>query len=92
MFDISEFQKELTGLINRHSVDSYCNMHDFVLAEMLGGFIVRIAVATNEEWKLGEGYGDSYEPSLFPDCMEGAGNAEGEGLGEREGKGEGGNE
>jgi hypothetical protein len=54
MFDMKEFQAELEGLINRYGVDNYCNMHDFVLANLLCRMIVQIAIANNEEGRLKE--------------------------------------
>jgi hypothetical protein len=34
-----KFIKELTLLINKYSIDSFMNMHDFVLAELIEGFL-----------------------------------------------------
>jgi hypothetical protein len=56
MKDLTEFQKELEDLINRHSVDVYCNVHDFVLANLLVQNIVQIAVMNEEERRLKQEY------------------------------------
>jgi hypothetical protein len=34
-----EFQKELENLINKHSIENKCDIPDFLLAEMIVGFI-----------------------------------------------------
>jgi len=33
------FEQELTSLINRHSIENLCGIPDFILAEMITGFI-----------------------------------------------------
>jgi hypothetical protein len=53
-FDFTDFQKELEILINRHSVDNYCNTHDFVLANLLVQNIAQIAVMNDRERHLRE--------------------------------------
>jgi hypothetical protein len=54
MPDLTEFTKELETLLNRHNVDNYCNIHDFVLANLLTQNIVQLAIMTNEERRLKE--------------------------------------
>lgn len=39
---IDNFQKELEGLINKHSIENECDVPDFILAEMVVGFIQSI--------------------------------------------------
>jgi len=39
---MKEFQKELEGLLNRHSIENKCDVPDFLLAEMVVGFIISI--------------------------------------------------
>ena len=39
---MEKFKKELEGLINRHGVENECDVPDFLLAEMVVGFIKSI--------------------------------------------------
>ena len=49
---IRNFQLQLTDLINRNSIDSMCNMQDFVIAEMLSNILHSINNANNEVERL----------------------------------------
>jgi hypothetical protein len=52
MKDLTEFQKELEILINKHGVDEYCNAHGFVLVHLITQNIVQIAVMNETERRL----------------------------------------
>jgi len=39
---MKEFEEELTVLINKHCIESECDMPDFILAKMIVGFIQSI--------------------------------------------------
>ena len=48
----NEFQKELEHLINKYSIENKCDMPDFLLAEMVVGFINNIgeSIKKNLDW------------------------------------------
>ena len=58
---MSDFEKELTALINRHSLENESNTPDFILAQYLTACLAAFAVATQqrETW-----YGRDAGPSL----------------------------
>lgn len=43
MMAMEEFQKELTGLINRHSIDSFAETPDYLLAAHLCSYLAILA-------------------------------------------------
>lgn len=47
-----EFKKELTSLINRYSVDNYCQTPDFILADSVVRHLIAVAetVRDRETW------------------------------------------
>jgi len=49
---MEEFQKELEVLINKHSIENYVDMPDFLLAEMVCQFIVTLGkkIKENLDW------------------------------------------
>ena len=49
---MEEFKKELTTLINHHSIENYCDMPDYLLAGMIVDFIQVIgpAIKQNLDW------------------------------------------
>ena len=49
---MSEFQKELTALINKHSVENESDTPDFILAEYLNNCLDAFGTAMNarDEW------------------------------------------
>lgn len=46
------FREELTHLINKHSIENYCDMPDFILAKLVCGLITTIDEASkdNLDW------------------------------------------
>lgn len=46
------FKKELESLINKHSMENYCDMPDFLMADMICGFIdiIGIRIKKNLDW------------------------------------------
>ncbi len=46
------FKKELTDLINSHSIENKCAMPDFLLAEMIVNFIIFVGdlIKKNFDW------------------------------------------
>lgn len=52
MDNIKQFKKELTGLINRHSMENFWDMPDHIMAEMITCFIVSTgpAMKNNLDW------------------------------------------
>ncbi|MBW1812110.1 MAG: hypothetical protein JRJ39_00180 [Deltaproteobacteria bacterium] len=46
------FREELEQLINKHSIENYCDMPDFLMADMICGFIdtVGASVKKNLDW------------------------------------------
>lgn len=48
----SEFIKELTSTINKHSVDDACDTPDFILAELISEFLADFQYAnySREKW------------------------------------------
>ncbi len=59
MSDKSEFEKELSNLINRHSMENGCNTPDFILAEYMKVCLENFNKATvaRDNW-----YGVHLEP------------------------------
>ena len=57
---MSEFEKELTSLLNRHSRENASNTPDFILAQFLEGCLATFATAVQqrENW-----YGRDPRPS-----------------------------
>lgn len=55
MIELDEFQKELTALINKHSIDNHSNTPDFVLAEYMIDALMayRSAKSRADNLKLG---------------------------------------
>lgn len=53
MKDTLDFEKELTDLLNRHSVESDSNTPDFILARYLCGCLLAWTVNTNkrDDWR-----------------------------------------
>ena len=49
---MNEFKKELEVLINKHSIENHADMPDFMMAEMICGFIVGVGscVKANLDW------------------------------------------
>jgi len=49
---MSEFEKELENLINRHRIENECDIPDFLLAELIVNFIKTIGVTSkkNLDW------------------------------------------
>ena len=49
---MKEFKKELEILINKHSIENYADMPDFMMAEMICGFIVGVGscIKANLTW------------------------------------------
>ena len=49
---MEEFKKELEQLINKHSIESFCDMPDFLLAKMICELIRTIGVSSkaNLDW------------------------------------------
>jgi len=45
---MEEFEKELTTLINRHSVENICDIPDYLLASMVTNYIQYVASITKE--------------------------------------------
>jgi len=47
-----EFTLELKHLINKHSMENFCDMPDFILAEMITEFIVNtgVHIKRNLDW------------------------------------------
>jgi len=45
--NLYEFQKELEQLINKHSIESYCDMPDFMMSEM----IINIIESVGKQFK-----------------------------------------
>ena len=54
---MKEFEKELTELINRHSLENRCDIPDFLLASMISNYIQYVASITKEvlNWHGREG-------------------------------------
>lgn len=79
--DSSLFVRELTRLLNRHSVDSRTCIPDFILATAVVGFIDNIG-ATMSSREMWNGRGRPYEPITALDAPSGkvALRAECEGL------------
>ena len=52
MVDVKMFQRELTQLINKHSIENVGDMPDFIMAEMLVKIIFAIGTASkiNLDW------------------------------------------
>ena len=50
---MTEFETELSNLINKHSMENRSNTPDFILAQYLLGCLVAFEVATRrcEEWQ-----------------------------------------
>ena len=46
------FKEELTSLINKHSMENFCDVPDFLLAEMLTSYIMEFGVhmKRNLDW------------------------------------------
>ena len=49
---MKEFEKELTGLINKHCIENECDMPDFILAGMICRFIWAVGnpIKNNLDW------------------------------------------
>ncbi len=47
-----EFTRELKELINKHSIENFCDMPDYILAEMITSFIVNTGthIKRNLDW------------------------------------------
>ena len=45
---MTEFEKELTELINKHSIENLCDIPDFLLASMVSNYIHYVASITKE--------------------------------------------
>ena len=45
---MKEFEKELTTLINKYSIENKCDIPDFLLAEMVCRYICYVASMTKE--------------------------------------------
>ena len=43
-----EFEKELTNLINKYSIENRCDIPDFILARMITNYIQHVASITKE--------------------------------------------
>jgi hypothetical protein len=52
MPDKIQVVKDLTEFLNQHSLDAWCNVHDFNLAENVFNHLLSIAIMNNEEEKL----------------------------------------
>ena len=52
MIQSKEFKDELEDLINKHSIDNECETPDFILAAMLGGWLIayREGMRENIKW------------------------------------------
>ncbi len=49
---MDKFKKDLGRLINFHSIENYCDMPDYLLAEMICNFIKAVGqnIKTNLDW------------------------------------------
>ena len=56
-----EFKRDLTDLINRHSIENYADMPDFIMAQMICDFI-RFGIGPQVKATL-RWYGVNKEPS-----------------------------
>jgi len=58
---MSDFEKELRGLVNKHSMEGDSNTPDFILAQFLLGCLAAFTVATQqrETW-----YGRDASPTM----------------------------
>ena len=47
-----EFQQDLTGLINKYSIENICDMPDFILAEMITNMVYAMGpgIKRNLDW------------------------------------------
>ena len=52
MINIDEFKKELTELLNKHSIESTCDMPDFIMADMVFDFLYSCgaSIKRNTDW------------------------------------------
>jgi len=50
--ELEDFKKELTKLINKHSIENYADMPDFIMAQMVCDFIetTGASIKTTLDW------------------------------------------